>query len=117
MPSASGLTMTSTPTNPAATADQRRMRTISPRNSTAPIVTNNGDEYESAIACASGRCTIAQKPAIMPSMPITQRATVEAEFVGDEHVEPRTQISGSANTAPNRLRKNAISNGCCWCDA
>ena len=75
MLSAPGLTIISTPMNPAATADQRRMRTISPRNSTAPIVTNSGEEYESAIACASGRCTIAQKPAIMPSMPITQRAT------------------------------------------
>ena len=40
-----------------------------------PIVTNSGDEYESAIACASGKCTIAQKPAIMPMMPMTQRAT------------------------------------------
>ena len=73
--SAPGLTMISTPMKPAAAADHLRMRTISPRNSTAPIVTNSGEEYESAIAWASGRCTIAQKPAIMPSMPITQRAT------------------------------------------
>jgi hypothetical protein len=30
---------------------------------------------------------------------------------------PRTQISGSAKIAPKRLRKNAISNACCWRDA
>ncbi len=43
-PSVPGRTMTSTPMKPATTALQRRMRTTSPRNSTAPIVTNSGDE-------------------------------------------------------------------------
>ncbi len=37
------------------------------------MVTNSGVEYDSAIACASGRCTIAQKPASMDTMPIRQR--------------------------------------------
>src|SRR5690606_8820684 len=70
-----GRTMTSTPMKPAATALQRRSRTTSPRNSTAPIVTNIGDEYESAIACAIGRCAIAQNPASIDAAPTAQRAT------------------------------------------
>jgi len=70
-----GRTITSTPMKPATTALQRRRRTTSPRKITAPMVTNNGEEYDSATASASGRFTIAQKPASMPPMPSTQRIT------------------------------------------
>src|SRR5688572_6387588 len=68
-----GRTITITPRKPSSTAVQRRPRTTSPSTSTAPIVTNSGVEYDSATACASGRCTIAQKPASIETMPMTQR--------------------------------------------
>jgi hypothetical protein len=68
-----GRTISSTPRNPTATAAQRRARTCSPRNHTAMMVTNSGVEYDSEIACARGRCPIAQKPQNMPSTPMTQR--------------------------------------------
>ena len=41
---APGRTITSTPTKPTSTALQRRTRTISPRKTTAPMVTNSGVE-------------------------------------------------------------------------
>ena len=68
-----GRTMTSTPRKPSATAAQRRARTCSCRKITAAMVTNSGVEYDSDIACASGRWPIAQKPQSIDSTPITQR--------------------------------------------
>ena len=69
-----GRTITSTPTNPASTASQRRRRTVSPSSSTAPMVTNTGEEYDSATACASGRLASAQKPQNMLTRPMAQRS-------------------------------------------
>ena len=68
-----GRTITSTPTKPSTTAVQRRARTRSLSIAAAARVTNSGVEYDSDTACASGRWPMAQKPASIEQMPITQR--------------------------------------------
>ena len=69
-----GRTITSTPMKPRITAVQRRLRTTSPSQITAAMVTNSGVEYDSEIACDSGRWPIAQNPHSIEPMPIALRS-------------------------------------------
>ncbi|MNV48612.1 hypothetical protein D3C71_1405300 [compost metagenome] len=72
-PAVPGRTITSTPMKPTTTAAQRRTRTFSPSHSTAAMVTNNGVEYDSETACASGRWPNAQNAHSIDPRPIALR--------------------------------------------
>ena len=50
-----GQVMISTPPRPTATADQRKMRTVSPRNRAANTTVSRGMAYPMAIASGKGR--------------------------------------------------------------
>ncbi len=80
------------------------------------MVTNSGVEYDSATACASGRCTIAQKPASMPTRcRCSSAGSTAAACSVRSRPGPWRSSSGSVKTKPNKLRKKAISKACSCC--
>ncbi len=108
-PFASGRTMMSTPMKPAATADQRRRRTI--RRGTAPR-----DRHEQRRRIRERdrlrERQMHDRPEARHHAEHADHAArdIKAELVGDEQIAPPRAISGNANIAPKRLRKKAISN-------
>ena len=77
-----GRMMIMAPAKPTSTAIQRRSRTISPRNSAAPMVTKIGPVKPSAVMSASVVSGRATNHSIMPEVWMTPAKDVEAEPVG-----------------------------------
>ena len=65
--------MISTPRNPTTVADQRRARTISPRNRAAPMVANRGEVKLSDTASASGIIDSARNQLSIATSPVAAR--------------------------------------------
>ena len=104
-----GCSMINVPKNPTAMAAIRRARMISPRNSTAPMVTNKGPVKLSAVICASGINVRAVKPQNIPPKLITARRKNNFGFCMRMLDQPTRMISGINRTTASALRKNTTS--------
>ena len=107
-----GCKMISVPKNPIQMAAIRRARITSPRNATAPIVTNNGVVKLSAVICASGINVSAVKPQNMPTALMAARRKNNFGRCMRSVPKPTRATKGSKISTARKFRKNTTSITC-----
>ena len=106
-----GRNTTMAPRKPIAVAVQRRIRTVSERKITAPMVTNNGVVKPSATASASGTTAIAVKKATIATRVERLRSRCSPNRFVRNGSNPVRKNSGAIASKPKKLRKKTSSKG------